>query len=105
MLNGHSHDFIDFHRFGDGLFCCCYIEWYINKPLRIDDALKIATFFGLFQAIMPLIGWIAGLGLIIVISSIDHWIAFGLLCLIGVKMIYEAIKIESIRQKKSIENK
>jgi len=64
------------------------------KHLNINNALKIATFFGLFQAIMPLIGWLAGLSLRDFISGIDHWIAFGLLSLIGCKMIYESTKVE-----------
>jgi len=63
------------------------------KQFRIGDALKIAIFFGLFQAIMPLIGWSAGLGFRDYISGIDHWIAFGLLSIIGCKMIYESFKI------------
>jgi len=65
------------------------------KNPRINSALKIAMFFGLFQAGMPIIGWLAGLGLIEFISGIDHWIAFGLLGFIGCRMIYESIKIES----------
>lgn len=65
------------------------------KNLRINNALKIAMFFGLFQAGMPIIGWLAGLSIREFISGIDHWIAFGLLGLIGCKMIYESIKIES----------
>ena len=65
----------------------------IKNP-RIYSALKIAMFFGLFQAGMPIIGWLAGLSVIEVISGFDHWIAFGLLGLIGCRMIYESIKIE-----------
>jgi putative Mn2+ efflux pump MntP len=64
------------------------------KNLSIHHALKIAVSFGLFQAIMPLIGWMAGLSLIGIISGFDHWIAFGLLGLIGCKMIYESFKLE-----------
>ena len=64
------------------------------RNLRINSALKIAMFFGLFQAGMPIIGWLAGLSVIEFISGIDHWIAFGLLGLIGCKMIYESIKME-----------
>ncbi|MEK6681726.1 MAG: manganese efflux pump MntP family protein [Nitrospirota bacterium] len=64
------------------------------KSLRISRALTIAFFFGSFQAIMPVIGWLAGLSLRDLISSIDHWIAFGLLTAVGGKMIYEAFKIE-----------
>jgi len=69
------------------------------KYLRIADALKIALFFGLFQAIMPIIGWSAGLSFRDYISSIDHWIAFTLLSIIGLKIIYESLKIEGKRQK------
>lgn len=65
------------------------------KNPRINSALKIAMFFGLFQAGMPIIGWLAGLTVIEFISGIDHWTAFGLLGLIGCRMIYESIKIES----------
>lgn len=57
---------------------------------RVSNALIIALFFGLFQAIMPLFGWLAGLGVRDLISGIDHWIAFGILCLIGCKMILES---------------
>ena len=65
------------------------------KRLKINNALKIALFFGLFQAVMPIIGWLAGLSLRGYISAIDHWIAFGLLSFIGCKMIYESITVQS----------
>ncbi len=65
------------------------------KNLKINNALKVAFSFGLFQAFMPLVGWLAGLSLREIISGIDHWIAFALLILIGLKMIYESLKIES----------
>ncbi len=65
------------------------------RELKIGKALKIAIFFGLFQALMPVVGWLAGLSLTDLISGIDHWIAFALLSLIGCKMIYESIRLES----------
>jgi len=65
------------------------------KQLRIGHALRIALFFGSFQAAMPVVGWFAGLTLTYVISGIDHWIAFGLLTFIGSKMIYESTKMGS----------
>ena len=68
------------------------------KRLKINNALKIALFFGLFQAIMPLVGWLAGLSLKDFISEIDHWIAFGLLSFIGCKMIYESITVQSSKK-------
>ncbi len=65
------------------------------KNLKIKHAFRIAFFFGLFQAIMPIIGWFSGLNIKDFIVSIDHWIAFILLSFIGCKMIYESTKIES----------
>ena len=62
--------------------------------LRIRPALLIAFFFGAFQAIMPLLGWLAGFRLKNLIVSVDHWIAFALLSFIGGKMIYEATVLE-----------
>jgi len=59
------------------------------------EALKTGFFFGLFQGIMSIIGWFAGLSFIDFISGFDHWIAFGLLVFIGVRMIYESISRES----------
>ena len=63
------------------------------KRLRLRNSLKIALSFGLFQGIMPIVGWAAGQSVVEIISGIDHWIAFGLLFVIGAKMIYESIKI------------
>jgi putative Mn2+ efflux pump MntP len=65
------------------------------KSLHLKHAFLIAAFFGSFQAIMPFIGWLAGLKLKELISQIDHWIVFGLLILIGVKMIYESTRLEA----------
>jgi len=53
---------------------------------------RLAWHFGLFQAFMPIIGWLAGLTLVAYIAPVDAWIAFGLLAFIGGKMIYEAFK-------------
>ena len=59
------------------------------------EALKTGFFFGIFQALMPIIGWLAGLSIIDLISGFDHWIAFGLLVFIGIRMIYESISRKS----------
>ncbi|MDO9542414.1 MAG: manganese efflux pump MntP family protein [Kiritimatiellia bacterium] len=60
------------------------------KPLRLSYAFRIAFFFGVFQAFMPVVGWAAGVSLRLIIASFDHWIAFILLFAIGCKMIYES---------------
>ena len=61
---------------------------------RIDyrQALLIAVFFGGFQALMPVAGYLLGAGFEHYISSFDHWIAFLLLAFIGGKMIWEAAR-------------
>ncbi|NJK70395.1 MAG: manganese efflux pump [Microcoleus sp. CSU_2_2] len=69
------------------------------KHMKINKALKIALFFGGFQALMPLIGWFAGLSFSFLITPIDHWIAFGLLSFIGGKMIYESLQTEECEKK------
>ncbi len=62
------------------------------RQFKIKHALRIAFFFGLFQGIMPVIGWLAGFNLRQFITAVDHWIAFGLLLIIGVKMMVESIR-------------
>ena len=59
-------------------------------------AFKMSLSFGNFQAIMPIVGWGVGTGVKNIISSIDHWIGFFILTTIGIKMIYEAGKMERI---------
>ncbi len=60
------------------------------KKLLFRSALRIAVFFGAFQAIMPVLGWAAGYTFREMICAFDHWIAFGLLSFIGIKMIAES---------------
>lgn len=64
------------------------------KRQRTRSALKFGIFFGSFQVIMPIAGWLAGIKLKDFITSVDHWIAFSLLAFIGCKMIYESFKLE-----------
>lgn len=55
-------------------------------------AFKTAAYFGIFQGIMPLIGFAVGKGSAEYIADFDHWIAFALLGFLGLKMIYECFK-------------
>lgn len=61
----------------------------------------IALFFGGFQALMPLIGWVLGKQFEQYIIAVDHWIAFVLLAIIGGKMIKEALEDEEEEANKS----
>ncbi|TNC98429.1 MAG: hypothetical protein FD121_578 [Gallionellaceae bacterium] len=53
--------------------------------------LKAGLYFGTFQALMPFIGYLGGRGVLGWVDAYAHWIAFGLLALIGAKMIYEGL--------------
>lgn len=63
----------------------------LNK-IDFRNATKIALSLAIFQALMPTIGWLIGIKIQVYIESFDHWIAFGLLLLIGLKMIIESLK-------------
>lgn len=62
--------------------------------LNPKQAAVIALFFGGFQALMPLLGWALGVSFNKYITSVDHYIAFGLLCFIGGKMVYDSFRKE-----------
>ena len=55
-------------------------------------ALALALTFGAFQALMPVLGWALGSAFADAIVEVDHWIAFGLLAMIGGKMIWESFR-------------
>ncbi len=61
-----------------------------TKRFSLKMALSCGLWFGFFQALMPLIGYFLGAQFEHFITHIDHWIAFGLLSVIGVNMIREA---------------
>ncbi|MBL7214194.1 MAG: manganese efflux pump [Phycisphaerae bacterium] len=79
-------------------FAVSVVSGSVFKELHIRYALRMAFFFGAFQAIMPLLGYLAGNAFAEYIVNYDHWIAFGLLVLIGGKMIYEAFKIKAVEK-------
>ncbi|NPU83334.1 MAG: manganese efflux pump [Syntrophaceae bacterium] len=53
--------------------------------------LRLSVSFGAFQFFMPLLGWLAGSTVVERISEYDHWVAFGLLLFVGVRMIHESL--------------
>ena len=66
----------------------------ILRQVSTRQTFRLAWHFGLFQAIMPIIGWGIGLTVQDLISSFDHWVVFALLFLIGGRMILGAIRGE-----------
>jgi manganese efflux pump family protein len=73
-----------------------------TKKKRTRTAILIALSFGIFQALMPIIGWYAGETFIKVIEGFDHWVAFALLAAIGLKMILETRKQECEKEEKDL---
>lgn len=67
------------------------------KRIQWRHMLTMAFFFGLFQAMMPLLGWIGISTFSHILESIDHWIAFVILAFLGVRMILESFKDEENR--------
>ena len=62
--------------------------------VRPREALIVGLYFGGFQALMPVLGYLLGVQFQAAITSVDHWIAFILLSVIGANMIREAVKNE-----------
>lgn len=66
----------------------------ILHRVRWGTTLKMAFFFGLFQALMPLFGWFGASRFNYLIEAYDHWIAFALLSFLGIRMIHAHFKSE-----------
>lgn len=62
------------------------------KQMKWSNAVKAGLYFGIFQAVMPLIGYFFGFHFQSFITNIDHWIAFVLLTVIGINMIRESFQ-------------
>ena len=66
-----------------------------GKGFKLNNLLSMGLLFGIFQSLMTLFGWLAGNSFIALIKNFDHWIAFGLLVLIGTKMLKEGLEKNS----------
>ena len=66
------------------------------ENLQLRHCMICGVYFGGFQALMPLLGWLLGVQFQSMITRIDHWIAFTLLAVIGVNMIRESQETEGV---------
>lgn len=78
----------------------------LGKGTRLDkpswgEALRTGLIFGTIETITPLMGWAAGRAASRYIETFDHWIAFGLLLVIGGKMIWDALRRDAEAEKPS----
>ncbi len=62
------------------------------EKVKMRQAMKAAAILAAIQGLMPLIGWLIGTQTKNLISSFDHWIGFGLLAIVGGRMVYEGFK-------------
>ena len=62
--------------------------------VRVSHALRMASFFGGFQLLMPVLGWLAGYGLRRFITGVDHWIAFGLLLFVAWLIVTRRLPVQ-----------
>ena len=72
---------------------CCWSA--TRRRVTAGDVLKFAVVFGLFQALMPVGGWLAGAAFSSVINAWDHWAAFGLLAIVAANMFKEGFSSEN----------
>ena len=86
-------------------FAVAICQGLCMKKLNWRHAAVIALFFGGFQALMPLIGWVLGSQFAGYIQNIDHWVAFVLLVLIGGNMVREALSPEEEKVACAVESK
>ncbi len=75
-------------------FAVAVVAGLSPSPLTRRRVFRLSFHFGLFQALMPMIGWAAGRAIYRYIAQIDHWVAFGLLTLVGGKMIVGALRAD-----------
>lgn len=75
-------------------FTISVVSGVITRQNRWGKVLRMAFLFGFFQALMPFIGWLAIHYFQSSVEAFDHWIAFGLLAFIGIKMIKDAFSPE-----------
>ena len=66
----------------------------LKKEIVFWQAVRIAIILALFQAFMPVVGWLGGISIRTWIEPFDHWIALGILTILGIKMLIESFKKE-----------
>lgn len=85
-------------------FAVSIASGFAMDRLRMGSILRIALFFGGFQALMPVIGYFIGMSIRDYIMGFDHWIAFGLLSFVGVRMIHESLSSKQDRERMDTES-
>ena len=75
-------------------FAVCLAAGSLPLTQGARPAFRLSFHFGLFQFIMPVVGWLVGATIEPISRNYNHWVAFGLLSFVGVRMIYSALRGE-----------
>jgi putative Mn2+ efflux pump MntP len=93
--------FLELFFIGLGLSMDCFavsLSFSTCGRLAWKDVLKMSAFFGVFQGVMPVIGWFIGSSFQSLIQNVDHWLAFGILTIIGIRMVHQFFVHETKRK-------
>jgi putative Mn2+ efflux pump MntP len=93
--------FFELFFIGLGLSMDCFavsLSFSTCGRLAWKDVLKMSAFFGIFQGLMPVIGWLIGTSFQSLIHTVDYWLAFGILAIIGIRMIRQFFVHETKRK-------
>ena len=75
-------------------FAVCMAVGALPGPHGPRQAFRLAFHFGLFQCLMPIVGWLAGTSIEPYIRDVDHWVAFALLVFVGGRMLWSASRAD-----------
>ncbi len=99
-MNG---DFLTIFLIAIGLSADCFAValsgGISNKNHSWPQILRVSSSFGLFQALMPVLGWLAGRTVVEFIADYDHWVAFTLLAIVSGRMLWESFRPERSEDK------
>ena len=99
-----SIDFLSILLIAIGLSADCFAvamsASIARGTISLLQIFRVALFFGGFQALMPVLGWLAGRTIVGYIADYDHWLAFILLAIVGGRMIWESFHDKDVHRKK-----
>ena len=100
MINS---DFLSVFFIALGLSADCFAVALSGGISNINHSwpriLRVSFSFGLFQALMPVLGWLAGRTVVEFIADYDHWVAFALLLIVSGRMLWESFRPERSQDK------
>lgn len=95
MLN---NDFLSVFLIALGLSADCFVVALSGGISKLNHSwsriLRVSFSFGLFQALMPVLGWLAGRTVVELIADYDHWVAFAMLAIVSGRMLWESFRPE-----------